>query len=254
MSTNDLFDLRGKVAMVTGARRGLGRTIAVTLAEAGADIVGVGPHPMPETEAAVTATGRAFSEVRADLAQPNDYESLVAQAVAARGRIDILFNNAGIIRRAPLFDFAEADWDEVIQLNLKSVFFLSRVVARQMVDRGIAGRIVNIGSILSFQGGIRIPSYTASKHGVVGLTKLLANELAPHGITVNAIAPGYIETDNTEALRNDPERMQQLVDRIPVGRFARPEEFATAALFLAAPASTYITGSVVTVDGGWMAR
>ncbi len=254
MTTDHLFDLDGKIAMVTGARRGLGRLIAVTLAEAGADIVGVGPNAMPETEAAVAATGRTFTEIRADLAQPNDFDALVEEAVASRGRIDILFNNAGIIRRAALFDFTEADWDAVIQVNLKSVFFLSRAVARQMVDNGIAGRIVNIASILSFQGGIRIPSYTASKHGIVGLTKLLGNELAPHGITVNAIAPGYMETDNTEALRNDPERARQLVDRIPLGRFGRPEELSTAVLFLAAPASSYITGSVVTVDGGWMAR
>jgi 2-dehydro-3-deoxy-D-gluconate 5-dehydrogenase len=254
MTTDHLFNLDGQVAMVTGARRGLGRLIAVTLAEAGADIVGVGPNAMSETEAAVAATGRAFTEIRADLTRPNDFDLLVSEAVAARGRIDILFNNAGIIRRAELFDFTEADWDTVMQINLKSAFFLSRTVARHMVDTEIAGRIVNIASILAFQGGIRIPSYTASKHGIVGLTKLMANELAPHGITVNAIAPGYVETDNTEALRNDPERMGKLIDRIPLGRFARPEELATAILFLAAPASSYITGSVVTVDGGWMAR
>jgi len=254
MTTDHLFNLDGRVAMVTGARRGLGRLIAVTLAEAGADIVGVGPNAMAETEAAVAATGRAFTEIRVDLARPNDFDSLVAEAVESRGRIDILFNNAGIIRRAELFDFTEADWDAVIQVNLKSAFFLSRAVARHMVDNEIAGRIVNIASILAFQGGIRVPSYTASKHGIVGLTKLMANELASHGITVNAIAPGYVETDNTEALRNDPERMRQLIDRIPLGRFARPKELATAILFLAAPASSYITGSVVTVDGGWMAR
>ena len=254
MTTDHLFNLDGRVAMVTGARRGLGRLIAVTLAEAGADIVGVGPNAMSETEAAVAATGRAFTEIRADLSGPNDFDALVGEAVAARGRIDILFNNAGIIRRAALFDFTEADWDAVIQVNLKSAFFLSRAAARHMVEKEIAGRIVNIASVLAFQGGIRIPSYTASKHGIVGLTKLLANELAPHGITVNAIAPGYMETDNTEALRNDPKRARQLVDRIPLGRFGRPEELSTAVLFLAAPASSYITGSVVTVDGGWMAR
>ena len=178
----------------------------------------------------------------------------MAEAVAARGRIDILVNNAGIIRRADLLDFSEDDWDEVMQINLKSAFFLSKAVARHMIAGEIAGRIVNVASILSFQGGVRVPSYTASKHGIVGLTKLLANELAPHGVTVNAIAPGYMETDNTEALRNDPERMRQLIDRIPVGRFGRSEELATAVLFLAAPASSYVTGSVVTVDGGWLAR
>ena len=254
MTTDHLFNLDGRVAMVTGARRGLGRLIAVTLAEAGADIIGVGPNAMSETEAAVAATGRAFTELQADLSGPNDFDALVEKAVAARGRIDILFNNAGIIRRAALFDFTEADWDAVIQVNLKSAFFLSRAVARHMVEREIAGRIVNIASVLAFQGGVRIPSYTASKHGIVGLTKLLANELAPHGITVNAIAPGYMETDNTEALRHDPQRARQLIDRIPLGRFGRPEELSTAVLFLAAPASSYITGSVVTVDGGWMAR
>ncbi|MEP0324400.1 SDR family oxidoreductase, partial [Bauldia litoralis] len=166
----------------------------------------------------------------------------------------ILVNNAGIVRRADILDFPESDWDDVMQVNLKSAFFLSKAVARHMIDGGIAGRIVNIASILSFQGGVRVPSYTASKHGIVGLTRLLANDLAPHGVTVNAIAPGYMDTDNTEALRNDPDRMRQLIERIPLGRFGNSDELATAMLFLAAPASTYVTGSVVTVDGGWTAR
>ncbi len=254
MTTTHLFDLTGKVAVVTGARRGLGQAMALALADAGADIVGIGPHAMEETAREVASRGRAFTGIVADLAMPNDFETLVAEAIAALGRIDILVNTAGIIRRADLLDFSEADWDEVMQINLKSAFFLSKAVARQMMAGGIAGRIVNVASILSFQGGVRVPSYTASKHGIVGLTKLLANELAPHGVTVNAIAPGYMETDNTEALRDDPERMRQLIDRIPVGRFGRSEELATALLFLAAPASGYVTGSVVTVDGGWLAR
>ena len=254
MTVAQLFDLTGKVAMVTGARRGLGQAMALALADAGADIVGVGPNPMEETARAVAARNRGFTAITADLTVPNDFGAIVAEAVAARGPIDILVNNAGIIRRTDVLDFAEKDWDEVVQINLKSAFFLSQAVARTMVEAGNGGRIVNLASILSFQGGVRVPSYTASKHGIVGLTRLLANELAPHGITVNAIAPGYMETDNTEALRNDADRSRQLIDRIPLGRFGRSDELATAVLFLAAPASSYVTGSVVTVDGGWMAR
>ncbi len=254
MTVGGLFDLTGKVAMVTGARRGLGGAIAVTLANAGADIVGVGPNAMAETAAEVAATGRTFTFLAADLAHQTDFGALTEEAVAARGRIDILVNNAGIIRRADLLEFSEEDWDAVIQVNLKSAFFLTQAVVRHMVEAKIAGRIISIASVLGFQGGIRVPPYTASKHGIVGLTKLMANELAPRGITVNAIAPGYMETDNTEALRHDPARMRQLLDRIPIGRFGRSEELATAVLFLASPASSYVTGSVVTVDGGWLAR
>ncbi|SDB36483.1 2-dehydro-3-deoxy-D-gluconate 5-dehydrogenase KduD [Bauldia litoralis] len=254
MTITNLFDLTGKVALVTGARRGLGQALALTLADAGADIIGLGPNAMDETGAGVTARGRAFAEITADLSDSQDFEALVAKAVAAHGHIDILVNNAGIVRRADILDFPESDWDDVMQVNLKSAFFLSKAVARHMIDGGIAGRIVNIASILSFQGGVRVPSYTASKHGIVGLTRLLANDLAPHGVTVNAIAPGYMDTDNTEALRNDPDRMRQLIERIPLGRFGNSDELATAMLFLAAPASTYVTGSVVTVDGGWTAR
>ncbi|MEQ8701377.1 MAG: 2-dehydro-3-deoxy-D-gluconate 5-dehydrogenase KduD [Bauldia litoralis] len=254
MTITSLFDLTGKVALVTGARRGLGQALALTLADAGADIIGLGPNAMDETAAGVTARGRAFAEITADLSKSLDFEALVAEAVAAHGPIDILVNNAGIVRRADILDFPESDWDDVMQVNLKSAFFLSKAVARHMIDGGIAGRIVNIASILSFQGGVRVPSYTASKHGIVGLTRLLANDLAPHGVTVNAIAPGYMDTDNTEALRNDPDRMRQLIERIPLGRFGNSDELATAMLYLVAPASTYVTGSVVTVDGGWTAR
>ena len=249
-----LFDLSGKTALVTGARTGLGRAAAEALAEAGADVIGLGSRPMPETAAAVAALGRRFHTVVRDLAAPGDLDRLVDETSAAVGEIDILVNNAGIIRRDDLFAFSEADWDAVMTVDLKSVFFLSRAVARRMAARGAAGRIINIASILAVQGGIRIPSYTAAKHGVAGLTKLMANELAPHGITVNAIAPGYFETDNTVALREDPERYRQLVARIPLGRWGVPEEIKSTILFLAAPASAYVTGSMVVVDGGWLAR
>jgi 2-deoxy-D-gluconate 3-dehydrogenase len=209
---------------------------------------------MPETAEAVAATGRRFAEVMVDLGEDPDIDSAVAEASDRFGRIDILVNNAGIIRRADLLDYSEADWDAVMEINLKSLFFLSQAAARHMVAGRSPGRIINIGSLLSFQGGIRIPAYTASKHAVAGLTRALANELAPHAITVNAIAPGYMVTDNTEALRNDPERSAQLLARIPMGRYGEAGEIATAVLFFAAPASSYVTGTIVSVDGGWMAR
>jgi 2-deoxy-D-gluconate 3-dehydrogenase len=246
----NLFDLTGKVALVTGARTGLGRAMAEALADAGADIVGLGSRPMPDTAASIESRGRRFVEVVRDLEDDQDFRAVVAEI----GRIDILVNNAGIIHRAALLDFTREDWDRVMTVNLKSVFFLSQAVAAAMIGAKIAGRIVNIASILSFQGGIRVPAYTASKHGIAGITKLLANELAPHGITVNAIAPGYAATDNTEALRADPVRSRQILDRIPMGRWAEPHEMATAVLFLASPASSYVTGAIVPVDGGWLAR
>ncbi len=254
MSLAERFALTGKVALVTGARRGLGRAMAVALADAGADIVGLGPNPMPETAEAVAATGRRFAEVALDLGSDPDVDAAVAEASDRFGRIDILVNNSGIIRRADLLDYSEADWDAVMDVNLRSLFFLSQSVARHMIAGRSPGRIVNIASLLSFQGGIRVPAYTAAKHGVAGLTRALANELAPHGITVNAIAPGYMVTDNTEALRNDPERAAQLLSRIPMGRFGEADEIATAVLFFAAPGSSYVTGAIVSVDGGWMAR
>jgi 2-deoxy-D-gluconate 3-dehydrogenase len=254
MDLADRFGLTGRTALVTGARRGLGRAIAVALAEAGADIVGLGPNPMATTAAAVAATGRRFAELRVDLGAAPDLDAAVAEATAAFGRLDILVNNAGIIRRADLLDYSEADWDAVMDVNVKSLFFLSQAAARQMILGRVAGRIINIASLLSFQGGIRIPAYTAAKHAVAGLTRSLATELAPHGITVNAIAPGYMATDNTEALRNDAERSAQLLSRIPAGRFGEADDIATAALFLAAPGSAYVTGTIVSVDGGWLAR
>ena len=249
-----LFDLSGRVALVTGARAGLGQGVARALAGAGADVVGLGSRPMPETRAAIEGLGRRFHEVVADLAAPPDLDALVGAVEAEFGAIDILINNAGIIRRADVLDFDEADWDAVMTVNLKSLFFLTQAVAKRMKARGAAGRIVSIASLLSFQGGIRVPSYTASKHGVAGLTKLLANELAPTGITVNAIAPGYMDTDNTAALKADPVRSRQILERIPLGRWGVPDDLATAVLFLAAPASGYVTGVILPVDGGWLAR
>jgi 2-deoxy-D-gluconate 3-dehydrogenase len=249
-----LFDLTGKTALVTGARTGLGQAMAIALAEAGADIAALGSSPMPDTEKRVKDAGRRFAEQQVDLSNPFDAASVVRKAVETFGGVDILVNNAGIIRRADLLDYQEADWDSVIDVNLKAAFLLSQAAARHMVETGRGGRIINVASMLSFQGGIRVPAYTASKHGIAGLTKAMANELAPHGITVNAIAPGYMATDNTEALRNDADRNAQISARIPMGRWGAPEDLATAILFFAAPASSYVTGTVLPVDGGWMVR
>jgi 2-dehydro-3-deoxy-D-gluconate 5-dehydrogenase len=248
------FDLSGRVALVTGARTGLGQAMAVALAEAGAEVVGLGSRPMAETKHRVMELGRRFAELECDLSTDIDFDALVAQATAKRKKIDILVNNAGTIHRSDFLDVAKAEWDKVMNINLRSVFFLTQAVARQMIKLRTPGRIINIASLLSFQGGIRIAAYTASKHGVAGLTRLLANELAPHGITVNAIAPGYMETDNTAALRADPIRSEKILDRIPMGRWGRPADLATAVLFLASPASSYVTGTIIPVDGGWLAR
>jgi 2-dehydro-3-deoxy-D-gluconate 5-dehydrogenase len=255
MSTLDtLFRLDGKVALVTGARTGIGRAAAEVLAAAGADIVGAGSQPMPETAASIAATGRRFAAIEADLGQREVAKGLVGRAIEALGQVDIVVNNAGIIRRADLPDYPEGDWDRVTSIDLDAVFFVSQAAATHMLARKAPGRIINIASILGFQGGIRVPAYTAAKHGVIGITRAMANELAPQGITVNALAPGYVETDNTSALRADPVRARAILDRTPVGRWGVPTDLATAVLFLAAPASGFVTGSVVTVDGGWMAR
>lgn len=256
MAGPDLFSLAGKTALVTGARRGLGREAARALAEAGADIVGLGPNPMPETQAVVEGTGRRFVWVDVDLGRtsPADLVATVDAGWADWGGLDILVNNAGIIRRAPALEADPADWDAVRTVNLDAVFHLTQAVARRMVADGRRGRIVNIASVLGFQGGVLVPAYAASKHAVIGLTKALANELAPHGITVNAVAPGYMATDNTEALREDPDRSAQILARIPMGDWGPPTALDTTLLYLAADASAYVTGSVVTVDGGWMAR
>lgn len=247
------FDLTGKVALVTGANTGIGQAIAVALAEQGADIVLSGRSEPTETLERIAATGRRVVSIKADFSSIAPVQEVVDEALARLGRIDILVNNAGIIRRDDLLAFSEQDWDAVLDTNLKTLFFLSQAVARQMVERG-SGKIVNIASLLSFQGGIRVPSYAAAKSGVAGLTKAMANELAAKGVQVNAIAPGYISTNNTTALQADEVRSRQIVERIPAGRWGKPEDIAGAAVFLASSASDYITGHVLAVDGGWLAR
>ena len=251
---HDAFKLDGKVALVTGGSRGLGRGMAEGLAQAGADVFLADRTGSEETRTAILKLGRRCETIVADLADPAAPQKVVDAAVSALGGVDILVNNAGIIRRAPLLEFQEKDWDEVMAVNLRALFFLSQAAARVMVSRGKGGRIINVASLLSFQGGILVPSYTASKSGVMGLTRLLANELAPHGINVNAIAPGYMATDNTTALRADPARNKAILDRIPAGRWGTPEDLQGAVVFLASPASAYMQGYTVAVDGGWLAR
>jgi 2-deoxy-D-gluconate 3-dehydrogenase len=247
------FDLSGKVALVTGANTGIGQGLALALAGAGADLVVVGHIAPDETIEAIEKLGRKAYFVEANLMSVEPIDRVVAEALAAAGRIDILVNNAGIIRREDATDFSEQDWDDVMNINVKTVFFMCQRVGRHMIERGY-GKIINIASMLSFQGGIRVPSYTASKSGVAGITKLLANEWASKGISVNAIAPGYVATDNTAQLRADAERSKAILDRIPAGRWATPEDMGGAAIFLAAPASDYVTGHILAVDGGWLAR
>jgi 2-deoxy-D-gluconate 3-dehydrogenase len=249
----DLFNLAGRTALVTGANTGLGQGIAVALAQAGADIVAVGRSAATDTGAAVTARGRRFLDIRADLSSTAPVREVVDAAVNLNGRLDIVVNNAGIIRRADSLDVEEADWDAVIDTNLKSVFFLAQAAARHMAAHG-GGKIVNIASLLSFQGGVRVPAYAASKSAVAGLTRALANEWAAHGINVNAIAPGYFDTNNTAALRADPVREPAILARIPAGRWGQPQDLAGAAVFLASRASDYVHGIVLPVDGGWLAR
>ncbi len=242
------FRIDGKRALVTGANTGIGEAIAVGLAEAGAHVIAAGRRSCAETVAACEAVGGTAEELVLDLA---DIDACVA---ALPDDLDILVNNAGIIRREDSVDFSEADWDDVMDVNLKAVFMLCQRFAKNALARDAGGRIVNIASLLSFQGGIRVPSYTASKHGVAGLTKIFANEWAAKGINVNAVAPGYIATNNTEALRNDPDRSKAILDRIPAGRWGDPEDIAGAVVFLCTPAAKYVTGAVLNVDGGWLAR
>jgi 2-deoxy-D-gluconate 3-dehydrogenase len=251
MST--IFDLTGKVAIVTGANTGIGQAIALSLAAAGADIAAVGRTPAEETVEKVRALGRKAEIVSADLSSIEPVQRVVDETIAKLGGLDILINNAGIIRRADSVDFTEEDWDAVIDTNLKSTFFLAQAAGRHMLAQG-SGKIVNIASLLSFQGGIRVPSYTASKSGVAGLTKLLANEWAAKGVNVNAIAPGYIATNNTAALQADETRNRQIQERIPAGRWGEASDIGGAAVFLASPAANYIHGHVLAVDGGWLAR
>jgi 2-deoxy-D-gluconate 3-dehydrogenase len=255
MGTLDLFRLDGKVALVTGAGRGLGQAMAVGLAEAGADIAGLDIIPLEETQAQVEALGRCFQPVQCDLREATAarLNEVVGQVASEMGGLDILVNNAGIIRRAPALEFSEQYWDDVIQINLKALFFLSQAAARVMARQG-EGKIVNIASMLSFQGGILVPSYTAAKSGVAGLTRALANEWASKGINVNGIAPGYMATDNTAPLRADPQRSQAILARIPVGRWGEPADLKGVVVFLASAASDYMHGAIVPVDGGWLTR
>jgi len=247
------FDLTGRVAVVTGANTGIGQGIALALAQAGADIAAVGRSAATETAEKVRALGRKAEIISADLSTIEPVGRIVDETVEKLGGLHILVNNAGIIRRNDSVDFTEEDWDAVMDTNLKSVFFLCQAAARHMIPNG-GGKIINIASMLTFQGGIRVPSYTASKSGVGGLTKLLANEWAGKGITVNAIAPGYIATNNTDALQKDETRNRQIMERIPAGRWGEPSDLGGAAVFLASRASDYVQGHILAVDGGWLAR
>jgi 2-dehydro-3-deoxy-D-gluconate 5-dehydrogenase len=256
MGILDSFRLDGKVALVTGASRGLGQAMAVGLAEAGADIAGLDRTPdCAETCAAVEALGRRFLSIECDLlATPvAGLSDVVGQVVGTLGRLDILINNAGIIRRTPALDYSEADWDAVLDINLKALFFLSQAAARVMVAQG-GGKIINVASMLSFQGGILVPSYTAAKSAVAGVTRALANEWSSKHVNVNAIAPGYMATDNTAPLRADPARSAAIMDRIPAARWGLPEDLKGIVVLLASPAGDYMHGAIVPVDGGWLAR
>jgi len=251
--TTTPFDLCGKVALVTGANTGIGQAIALALAAAGADVALAGRTAAAETADGVRELGRRAAIIAADLSSAEPAGEVVDAALAAFGTLDILVNNAGTIRRADAVEFSEADWDAVIDTNLKSLFFLCQAAGRHMITQG-RGKIVNIASMLSFQGGIRVPAYTASKSAVAGLTKALANEWAAKGLNVNAIAPGYIATNNTAALQADESRNRQILERIPAGRWGAPADIGGAAVFLASSASDYVNGHILAVDGGWLAR
>lgn len=243
---NNPFSLAGQRALVTGANTGIGQAVAVGLAQAGAEVICAGRRPCDETVALI---GAAASSVLVDFSDP-----MAGQGLFDGAPIDILVNNAGIIRRNDATDFTETDWDDVMDVNLKALFFTTQAFAKAVLARQGAGKVVNIASLLSFQGGIRVPSYTASKHGVAGLTKLLANEWAAKGINVNAVAPGYIETNNTQALRADPDRNKAILDRIPAGRWGQAEDIAGAVTYLCTPGARYVHGAILNVDGGWLAR
>jgi 2-deoxy-D-gluconate 3-dehydrogenase len=249
------FQLNGKTALVTGSHRGLGATIAFALAQAGADVACHGRGSDPGTICAeIQALGRRCTYFPGDLAEPDVCSALIENTVAEFGSLDILVNNAGIIRRSPAAEFSPEDWDQVLSIDLTAVFRVSQLAARQMFKQGTAGKILNIASVLSFQGGILVPAYAAAKGGVVQLTRAFANEWAAKGINVNAIAPGYMATDNTTALRDDPVRNRAILDRIPAGRWVQPSDLAGAAVFLCSSASDYVHGHVLVVDGGWLSR
>lgn len=250
---NILFDLSGKTAIVTGASTGLGQGMSIGLAEAGADLLLVDLVLSTETEKEIEKIGRKAYSLVADLSYMKSIEIIVSKALELFGKIDILVNNAGIIRRTPAIDFSEKDWDEVLQINAKAVFFLSQAVARVMMKRK-SGKIINIASLLSFQGGILVPSYAASKGAVAQITKAMANEWAKYGLNINAIAPGYMATNNTKALREDPVRSKAILERIPADRWGTPEDLKGAVVFLASSASDYVNGHVLVVDGGWLSR
>ena len=248
------FSLAGKVALVTGGNVGIGQGIALALADAGADIASVARRASDDTVGKVLAKGRRAISIQADLMSMEPIGRIIEEAEKGLGPIDILINNAGIIRRNDAVDFTEQDWDDVMNVNLKTVFFLSQAVVKTMIAGGRGGKIVNTASMLSYQGGIRVPSYTASKSGVAGLTKLMANEWANHGVNANAIAPGYFATDNTQALQDDPVRNKEILGRIPAGRWGDPSDIGGAAVFLSSSASDYVQGITLPVDGGWLAR
>ena len=247
------FSLKGKVALVTGANTGLGQGIALALAEAGADIAAAGIQAPTETQAKVEALGRRFVAIEANLITVEPIDRVVKETLDGLGGFDILVNNAGLIRRADAVDFSEKDWDDVMNVNIKSAFFMSQAAGRHFIAQG-GGKIINIASMLSFQGGIRVPSYTASKSGIAGITRLLANEWASKGVNINAIAPGYMATDNTAQLRADEARNKAILDRIPAARWGEPSDLGGTAVFLASRASDYVNGAVIPVDGGWLAR
>ena len=250
----ELFNLQGKVAIVTGCNTGLGQGMAVALAKAGCDIAGVNRSEPAETRHLVEELGRKFADIRVDISSVDCIPTIMDTTLSELKRVDILVNNAGIIRRSDAIDFSEQDWDDVMNVNSKSLFFLSQAVAKQFIAQGEGGKIINIASMLSYQGGIRVPSYTTSKSGILGLTRLMANEWAQHNINVNAIAPGYMATNNTEALRADEVRNQEILNRIPAGRWGSSEDLAGPCVFLASSASDYINGFTIAVDGGWLAR
>lgn len=250
---NDIFNLKGKTAIVTGGTTGLGQAMAIGLAEAGADVVIADIMESSETKEKILSIGRKAIQLKVDLSNFGSINIVIKSAIDEFGKIDILINNAGIIRRTPAIDFPEKDWDDVMNINSKTVFFLSQAAARDMLKRKY-GKIINIASLLSFSGGITVPSYSASKGAVAQITKALANEWAQYGININAIAPGYMVTNNTAALRKDEKRYNAISERIPAGRWGMPEDLKGVAVFLASPASDYVNGHVLLVDGGWMAR